>query len=53
VHDFHLLRQPETLEVLASARERAGIPVGGDHTSEAAPREHGGQHARPGADVKG
>src|SRR5690348_14812406 len=53
VHDFHLLRQPQALEVLASTCERTGIPVGGDHTSEAAAREHGGQHARPGANVKG
>ena len=52
-HDLHSLRQPETLEVLASARQCARIPVGGDHTHDAAPREHGGQHPRPGADVEG
>jgi hypothetical protein len=42
LHDLHLVRQPETLEILASAHQRARISIGGDYTSDAAPREHGG-----------
>ncbi len=53
LHDLHLLRQPEALEVLARARQRAGILIGGDHASYAAPREHRRQHAGPRADVEG
>jgi len=53
LRDFYLLRQAETLEVLASARERARIGIGGDYASDAAPREHTRQHARSGADVEG
>src|SRR6267378_6899055 len=37
LYHFHLLRQPETLEVLASACQCARIPVGGDHAHDAAP----------------
>ncbi len=53
LHDLHSLRQSETLEVLARAHQRARLPVGGDYMHDTPPREHGGQHPRPGADVEG
>jgi len=52
-HDFRLLGEPKAIKVLASTRQRAGILIRRDYAPDAAPREHGGQHTRSGADVEG
>ena len=53
LHEIDLAGEPETLDVLPRASQRAWISVGRDNARDATLRQNCGQHAGASADVEG
>jgi len=53
LHNFHMPSQPEPRDVLAGARQRTRVLVGGNDAFDATARQHRSQHAGAGTDIEG
>ena len=53
LHHLHLPSQAQSRQIFSGAGQCSRILVGGDDVYNPTPRQHGGEHATAGANIKG